>query len=267
MTRAPVLPRFAAAFVVAAFAWPAVSLAEDRVLAREDVQSGYAFQSPDTQSLQDDPFANPGLLWVDAGRDLWRRPDGASAKACADCHGDDALEMTGVAARYPRMDETAQTLVNIEQRINICRVRHQEAAPLAYESEDLLSMTAFLANLSDGMPIDVEIDGAARPFFEAGRDYFTRRRGQLNLSCSQCHDENWGRMLRGDRLSQGHGNGHPAYRLEWQTIGSLHRRLRFCDTGVRAEPFDLGAPDYVALELFLAWRANGLPIEAPSVRR
>lgn len=267
MTRAPGLLRVAVAFAVAAFAWAAASLAGDRGIAPEDLQSGYAFQSPDTQALQDDRFANPGLLWVDAGRDLWRRPAGASDKACADCHGADAEDMTGVAARYPRIDGAAQSLINLEQRINLCRRRHQDADPFAYESEDLLSVTAFLASLSDGTPIGVEIDGAARPFFEAGRDYFYRRRGQLNLACSHCHEDNWGRMLRGDRLSQGHGNGHPAYRLEWQTVGSLHRRLRFCDTGVRAEPFAFGAPEYVALELFLAWRANGLPVEAPSVRR
>lgn len=263
MTRVPLLSRIAASLAVAALAWASACAADERGIAPEDLQSGYAFQSRDTQALQDDPFANPGLLWVDAGRELWRRPDGAANKACADCHDD----MTGVAARYPRIDETAQSLVNLEQRINLCRVRHQEAEPFAYESEDLLSMTAFLASQSDGLAYDVEIDGAARPFFDAGRDYFYRRRGQLNLACSQCHDDNWGRMLRGDRLSQGHGNGHPAYRLEWQTIGSLQRRLRFCDTGVRAEPFAYGAPEYVALELFLAWRANGLPIEAPSVRR
>ena len=29
-------------------------------------------------------------------------------------------------------------------------------------------------------------------------------------------------MLRGDRISQGHPNAWPAYRLEWQTFGSLH---------------------------------------------
>ena len=111
------------------------------------------------------------------------------------------------------------------------------------------------------------IDGPARRFFEAGRDDYYRRRGQLNLACHHCHELNWGRMLRGDRLSQGHGTGYPAYRLEWQTLGSLHRRLRACNLAIRAQALPYGAPEYVNLELFLAWRAAGLFLEAPAVRR
>jgi sulfur-oxidizing protein SoxA len=117
------------------------------------------------------------------------------------------------------------------------------------------------------MPFDVDIDGPARPFFEAGRDYFYTRRGQMNLACHHCHELNAGRFLRGDRLSQGQPTGYPIYRLDWQTVGSLHRRLRFCNTGVRAEPFAFGDARYINLELFLAWRARGLPSEAPAVRR
>jgi L-cysteine S-thiosulfotransferase len=232
-----------------------------------EVLSGYAFQSADTQALQDDPFANPGMLWVDAGRDLWQRNDATAEKPCAACHGPDGSELAGVAARYPAYDQRERRLVNLEQRINLCRSRYQDVAPLPYESEDLLSLTAFVAHQSNGTPVDASVDGEARPFFEAGRAYYSQRRGQLNLACRHCHEENSGRMLRGDRLSQGHGNGYPTYRLEWQTLGSLHRRLRFCDRGVRAAPHAFGSPEYVNLELFLAWRATGLKIESPAVRR
>ena len=55
--------------------------------------------------------------------------------------------------------------------------------------------------------------------------------------------------------------------LEWQTMGSLHRRLRACSLGVRAEVLDYGAPKYLALELYLAWRGEGLPMESSAVRR
>ena len=256
-----------AAVAVIAHWWASGSWSDDRGIALDALRSGYAFQAPDTQALQDDPFANPGLLWVDAGKDLWRRAEGASRKSCADCHGDDGGGMIGVAARYPAYDDRVQNLLNLEQRVNLCRKRYQDVDPLPYESDDLLSLTAFIAYQSKGVPVEVSIDGAARPYFEAGRAYYYQRRGQLNLACRHCHENNWGKMLRGDRLSQGHGNGYPAYRLEWQTIGSLHRRLRFCEAGVRAEPRAYGASEYVSLELFLAWRASGLPIEAPAVRR
>jgi L-cysteine S-thiosulfotransferase len=54
--------------------------------------------------------------------------------------------------------------------------------------------------------------------------------------------------------------------LEWQEIGSLQRRLRNCLIGMRAEPYPDGAIEYVELELYMAWRANGLRIETPAVR-
>ncbi len=229
--------------------------------------SGYAFQAPDTQALQNDDFANPGLLWRDKGGTYWRAAPANGKPACAGCHTSDTRPIAGAAARYPQYHPGEQRVINLEQRINLCRWENQGMAPLAYESDTLLSLTTYVASLSRGQPFQIHIEGPARPFFDAGREYFYTRRGQLNLACHHCHERNVGRMLRGDRLSQGHGNAYPAYRLEWQKIGSLQRRLRFCNTGVRAEPFALGAQQYVNLEFFLAWRAATLPIETPGVRR
>src|SRR5690606_31003642 len=118
-----------------------------------------------------------------------------------------------------------------------------------------------------GLPMAVETDGAAAPFYAAGEAFFNRRQGQLNLSCAQCHVANAGRRLRGDTISHGHGVGYPAYRLEWQTLGSLHRRLRACSFGVRAVQFEPGSPQYLALELYLAARARGVPLETPAIRK
>jgi len=229
--------------------------------------SGSAFQSEEIRALQIDEFANPGLLWIDRGRALWAEAGPGGSPACASCHGADGADLVGAATRYPRFDASTGTLLALDQRINRCRETRQKQPPLPYESDALLGLTAFVANLSHGLPMAVVIDGPARPFFEAGRDYYYARRGQLNLACSHCHEANWGRMLRGDRLSQGHGNGYPIYRLEWQSMGSLHRRLRACNLGVRANALPYGSPEYVNLELFLAWRAAGLPIETPAVRR
>ena len=167
----------------------------------------------------------------------------------------------------PLYDAKLQRLLNLEGRIQHCRAERQKAAPLAYESQELLALTALVAHQSRGVPMSVRVDGPARPFFEAGRALYYQRQGQLDLSCAQCHEDNWGKRLRAERISQGHANGFPIYRLEWQTLGSLHRRLRACFQGVRAEPFVSGAPELLALELYLAWRAQGLPIETPAVRR
>lgn len=229
----------------------------------QDVRSGYMFLTADTKALQDDAFANPGFLWVDRGETLFNS-NLSDQPACQSCHMNG---LAGVAARYPRVDDKTGRLFNLEGRINQCRTDHQNAPPLVYESDDLLALTAYVARQSRGMPIEVGTGADVQDYLAVGKDYFTTRRGQFNLSCQQCHTENWGTQLRGDTISQGHGNGFPAYRLEWQSLGSLQRRLRDCDTGVRAEPLPYGSETYLAVELYLASRAQGLALESPAVRR
>ena len=99
-----------------------------------------------------------------------------------------------------------------------------------------------------------------------GRGLFQARIGQLNLACATCHDGLAGRSLTGNSIPQAHATGYPTYRLEWQSLGSLPRRLRNCLTGVRAEPYAFDAPALTDLEAYLAARAAGLPLEAPAVR-
>jgi len=231
-----------------------------------DRRSGYDFASPETRAMQDDDTANPGILGVLQGETLWAAKTGAAGQSCADCHGEARISMKGVAARYPAFEPALARPLDLEGRINRCRSEHQGAAPLTWESGDLLALTAFIAHQSRGLPIAVEIGGPARPFFDWGIELFHRRQGQLNLSCSQCHDDNWGKRLAGAIILQGHPTGYPVYRLEWQSLGSLQRRLRNCMIGVRAEPYEYAAPEAVALELYLMERARGMPLETPGVR-
>ena len=231
------------------------------------LRSGIEFLAKETRALQADDFANPGMLWVTRGQKLWSESAAANGKSCASCHGDANASMKGVATRYPRVDAATARLVNVEGRINLCRTRNQESAPFAYESEELLALTAFVAHQSRGMPVSIEIDAQNRERFERGRALYHRRLGQMNLACTHCHDQNWGKTLLADTISQGHGNAYPIYRLEWQTVGSLHRRFRSCLYGVRAEMWPAGAEQFLDLELYLAARGRGLAIETPGVRR
>jgi len=208
--------------------------------------------------MQDDDATNPGMLWVLEGEALWQRREGALGRSCADCHAD----FKGVAARYPALDAKLGRPVNLEQRINACRTGRQGAPALAYESRELLSLTAYVARQSRGMPIEI----ASSNFVEEGKKRFQRRQGQLNLACNQCHDDNWGKKLAGNAIPQAHPTGYPIYRLEWQGLGSLQRRLRNCLIGMRAEPYAYGSPEFVELELYLMWRARGMPMESPAVR-
>jgi L-cysteine S-thiosulfotransferase len=229
-------------------------------------KSGYDFMTADTKAMQDDDAANPGMLWVGEGETLWAKKAGAADKACADCHGDAATTMKGVAARYPAFDTARQRPIDLEARILNCQADHQHATPLAYESRELLSLTAYVAHQSRGQPITTGADERLKPFIDAGRTLFTRREGQLNLSCAQCHDDLWGKRLAGNVVPQAHPTGYPLYRLEWQGLGSLQRRLRACMFGVRAELYPYGAAENVALELYLMARARGMAMETPGVR-
>jgi sulfur-oxidizing protein SoxA len=261
-----VRPLCAAASALAAVALAVAASAYAGEIPRSERRSGYDFMSRETRAMQDDDSANPGLLWVLEGEALWNRKIGTAGRACADCHGDARASMKGVAARHPSFDAARGRPVSLEQRINMCRINQQKAPVLAWESRDLLALTAYLARQSRGLSIDLAIDQRTQPFLDAGRATFHRRQGQLNLACSQCHDDNWGRRLAGNVVPQAHPTGYPLYRLEWQSLGSLQRRLRNCLVGMRAEPYDYGAPELVDLELFLMWRARGMAFEAPAVR-
>jgi sulfur-oxidizing protein SoxA len=231
-----------------------------------DRRSGYELMGRETRAMQDDDTANPGMLWVLEGAALWGKKTGAAGRACADCHGDARASMKGVAARHPAFDAARGRPINLEQRVNACRVERQQAPALAWQSRELLALTAYVARQSRGLPIDVTLDARTRPFLEAGRAAFHQRQGQLNLACTQCHDDNWGRSLAGNVIPQGHPTGYPIYRLEWQGLGSLQRRLRNCLAGIRAESYEYGAPELVDLELYLMWRARGMTLETPAVR-
>ncbi len=189
------------------------------------------------------------MLWALDGETLWNSKAGASGRACADCHQDARASMKGVAARYPAFDKTLGRPVNLEQRINLCRTEHQQGSPLPYESRDLLALTAFVAQQSRGTAIVAGADPQLEPFVAKGRKLFMLRQGQLNLACANCHDDNWDKRLAGSAVTQAHPTGYPLYRLEWQSLGSLQRRLRSCISGIRAQPYDYGAPELVELEL------------------
>lgn len=230
-----------------------------------DKRSGYTYAQPETRAMQDDEFENPGFLLLDTATTLWDTPDGAAGKACSGCHGD-VESMEGVGTRYPVYHEPSGKMMNLEQRINQCRSEQMQAEPWKWESEELLGMTVLVKHQSRDLPMNVAIDGPAAEFYEKGKAFYYERRGQLDLACANCHEDNAGMQLRANLLSQGQPNGFPTYRLKWQKVGSLHRRLKGCNDQVRAEPFKPGSDEYVNLELFISHRANGLPVETPAVR-
>lgn len=229
-------------------------------------RSGYSLLGPELRALQDDDFANPGMLWVDQGEELWNAPDGLSEQSCGDCHGA-PHNLHGLANRLPRFDAKANRLENLDTLVRSCRVDRQQAEALTHESRNLLALTTLIAHQSRGLPIRVTIDEAAKHLFAQGRASFERRRGQLDLSCADCHERLVGARLRGETVSAGMVNGFPLYRLTWEGLGSRQRMIRWCNEAVRAAPMDPDSQRALALELYLAWRSRGLPLESPAVRR
>jgi sulfur-oxidizing protein SoxA len=228
-------------------------------------RSGYAFIKPETRAMQDDDFLNPGMFVAEAGQRLFNAgPDSGAGKACAGCHGNDGSALdTGAIARFPRVVDGA--VLTLQQQIDNCRVRAGDTA-LPSDHPDLVALETFVRYLARGEPVDVQTDGPARPLLERGQKLFDTRYGLIDISCQHCHDIYPGTMIRGQKISEGQGNGFPAYRLDIGEITTLQQRIQQCLNLMRAEPFEPGSEQHRLLELYMMSRSNGLPIETPAVR-
>ncbi|MGR3759736.1 sulfur oxidation c-type cytochrome SoxA [Roseobacteraceae bacterium NS-SX3] len=232
----------------------------------DEVMSGWHFRSDETQALQMDDFENPAMVFVDQAQEAWDTAEGSEGKSCASCHDDVAESMKGVRAVYPKWNEEAGEVRTLAMQINDCRENQMGAEKWKYTGNDMASMEALISVQSRGMPVDVAIDGPVQATWEQGKELYYTRTGQLELSCANCHEDNYGNMIRADHLSQGQINGFPAYRLKNAKLNTAHARFKGCVRDTRAETYKPGSPEFVALELYVASRGNGLSVEAPSVR-
>ncbi|WP_424939844.1 sulfur oxidation c-type cytochrome SoxA [Aliiroseovarius sp. S253] len=233
--------------------------------ALDEVLSGWRFRSDQTQEMQMDDFDNPGMLGVEAGIEIWNTVDGSKGKSCADCHGEPE-EMAGVKAVYPKWNDQAETVHTLQMAVNNCRENAMGAEPWKYDATDAINVEALLSSVSRGMPVNVAIDGPAEAAWELGKELYYTRTGQLEMSCANCHEDNYGNMIRADHLSQGQINGFPTYRLKNAKLNGVHSRFKGCVRDTRAHTYSPGSEEFIALELYVASRGNGLSVEGPSVR-
>ena len=230
-------------------------------------RSGFDFMTPATQAMQRDDTQNPAMLSVADGEASWQRKSGRADKSCADCHGAAAASMRGVAARYPAFDARSGASGRSGAADQPVRGAGTAGAAAAARKRrncwaSKRSSRCNRAGLPIAPPPDPRLDASR----DRGAQLYRQRMGQLDLACAQCHDDNAGKRLGGSVIPQAHPTAYPIYRLEWQGMGSLQRRLRGCMTGIRAEPFAYGSTEFVALELYLKARAAGMPMESPGVR-
>ncbi len=251
----------------------------------EPLRSDLESLSPSTQAMQRRDSDNPGWLAVQLGEQLYARPDGQRQQACSHCHGSPSAGQGSPGAgqtealprkamkplklqlpRYPRMDELTGQPLDLSGRIEACRQRHQQAAAWTREDPRRLALQAYVAAQARGLPLQPDPDPRLVPARQRGHALYHRRIGQLELSCADCHDRSWGKRLGGSLIPQGHPNAYPLWRMQWQALGSLQRRMRACLAGVRAAPWPDEDPAWIELELYLQWRAEGLALETPGVR-
>jgi sulfur-oxidizing protein SoxA len=232
----------------------------------DTIMSGWHFREDDTQSMQMDTFDNPGMIAVDQATDAWNTVEGTAEKSCATCHeGPESME--GVRAVYPKWNADAGEMRTLAMQVNDCRTNQMGAEAYKYEGAQMTAMEALISVQSRGMPVNVAIDGPAAEYYEKGKEIYYTRYGQLELSCANCHEDNYGNYIRADHLSQGQINGFPTYRLKNAGLVQTHNRFRGCIRDTRAETFAVGSPEFVALEVYVASRGNGLSVEGPSVRQ
>ena len=231
----------------------------------DTIYSGWRFRSDETQAVQMDDFENPGMIFVEGAMETWDKVEGTEGKSCSSCHND-VETMAGVRAVYPKWNETAGEVRTLEHQINDCRENRMGAEKLKYTGGGMAAMVGLISMQSRGLPMNVAIDGPAQATWEQGKELYYTRTGQLELSCANCHEDNYGNMIRADHLSQGQINGFPTYRLKNTKLNSVHARFKGCVRDTRAHTFKPGGPEFTALELYVASRGNGLSVEGPSVR-
>jgi len=232
----------------------------------DEIFSGWVFRKAETQEAQMDDFDNPGMIFVDIAQDAWNTVDGTEGKSCASCHDDVAESMAGVKATYPKWREDANGVRSIDMEINNCRTTRMGAEPYNLTGSKMTAMNALITLQSRGMPVNVAIDGPAQSMWEQGKKMYYAKTGQLEMSCANCHEDYYDTKIRADHLSQGQINGFPVYRLKNTKLNSVHARFKGCVRDTRAQTYKPGSEDFLALELYVASRGNGLSVEGPSIR-
>ncbi len=267
----------AAALFFAIFAIPALACVQAQ--AQSSVQPGEAPASlqviiPDEEFVpaavrakQSDDFDNPAFPFVQAGEAAWGKTEGAAGKACKDCHGAAPEQrITAGVASYPKFARAAGGVIALPAQDKLCRENALRAPALAEGSDQMMAMTAYLRWVARGLPATADASGPAEVVLAKGKELYFKKIGLLQLSCANCHNQNFGQKFGGETLSQGHAVAYPVFSVGEKRMISLHERFRMCNRLARAEPQAEGSPDYVALELYLNWRSKDLPITAPGVR-
>lgn len=213
------------------------------------------------------------IIYVDKGEELFNKKF-ANGKGFADCFPN---YKKGIKQDYPYFDKATGKVVTLEGNINKCLTDNGEKT-YKWKKGKITYVSAYLAYLSRGHTVNVIVpnDPKAIAAYNRGKKHFYAKRGQLNMSCADCHYHYPGSKIRADMLSPalGHTTGFPVYRNKWagksktaDGMGSMHRRYGGCNKQVRSKPFKAQSDEYRALEYFHTYMSNGLEMNGPSQRK
>ncbi|MGA9667467.1 MAG: sulfur oxidation c-type cytochrome SoxA [Gallionella sp.] len=230
-----------------------------------DYVYGALAMNPDAKSQYDEIMAFPPYsIDVDKGQKMWEKPfkNGKKFSSCFPNGG------KNVAGDYPYFDSASNRVVTFENAINAC-LKANGDEELKYGDSEIGLLTAYARSLSDGMEINIKVEGnGALAAYEKGRKYYYTRNGQLNFACSTCHVGNAGKFMRSDQLSMmiGQASHWPEFRGGTDIV-TLQGRFRQCEKNVRAKPKNANSEEYNDLEYFLTYMSNGLPMQSPVFRK
>jgi sulfur-oxidizing protein SoxA len=240
------------------------------------------------QMLQD-PFANPGNLWVDRGEELWTLPGGPKKVSLQACDlGKGVGKLEGAFAELPRYFADADRVMDLEARLLWCMSQVQgrdpnevlktRFSPMGAAGETmsaLEALTAFVASKSNGMKLAAALDHPKEQEMVAvGEMLFYRRQGPWDFSCATCHGDN-GKRIRLQELpnfdvpqqAQAVLGSWPAYRVSQESLRTLQHRLYDCFWQMRLPAVDYASDVTIALTAYLTKKAEGGLIQVPSIKR
>jgi sulfur-oxidizing protein SoxA len=228
---------------------------------------------------------NPGELWAERGKVLFGTPRGPKNASLAACDfGLGPGQLKGAYAQLPRYFADTDKVEDLESRLMTCMValqgfREEDIKRTAFgnldRNSDMEALAAYVASQSNGMQFAVRLDHPKERFaYALGEKIFFRRNGPLDFACASCHAEDGKRIrlqdlpnMQDPKQIQAIIGGWPAYRGTQSTVRTMEHRLFDCNWQMRLPPLEYASEFPIALTTYLAYKANGGPIEAPGVRR
>jgi sulfur-oxidizing protein SoxA len=232
----------------------------------EDYVYGAMIANPDARAQYEQIMEFPPFLGdIEAGRRMWETPF-RNGRRFADCFPNGGHDVLG---NYPYYDAQTRRVVTFEAALNRCLKTHGEPEMAYGEHTPMGVLSAYARTLSNGMKMNIRVDSPeARERFEAGRDLFFRRIGQLNAACAGCHLYNAGNTMRMEIISPalGHATHWPIFR-GGEELMTLQGRFKRCMEQMRAVPYGYDSQEWNDLEYFLSYLSNGVPLQASVMRK